>query len=117
MARRLSRYIGSACASKVCAHDNKRRNQFDRHSGFKKVVQATQTYHLQCLEGQLETTATVIGLFLNMLETSLSHAFALPVQVKRTKPDPRVCSICHEVVGVSAASLSVHIKKQHPDHT
>ncbi|DBA96975.1 TPA: hypothetical protein ACH3X1_001299 [Trebouxia sp. C0004] len=39
------------------------------------------------------------------------------VKVKRTKPDPRVCSICHEVVGVSAASLSVHVKKQHPDHT
>ncbi|KAL3152607.1 hypothetical protein ABBQ32_001625 [Trebouxia sp. C0010 RCD-2024] len=37
------------------------------------------------------------------------------VKVKRTKPDPRVCSICHGVVGVSAASLSVHMKKQHPE--
>ena len=39
------------------------------------------------------------------------------LQVKRTKPDPQVCSVCHEVVGVSAASLSVHMKKQHPEQT
>jgi len=66
--------------------------------------------------GQLEATATVIDYFSICLKQIFSM-LALLVQVKRTKPDPRVCSICHEVVGVSAASLSVHIKKQHPDHT
>ena len=37
------------------------------------------------------------------------------VQVKRTsKPEPQVCPLCEEVVGVSSQSLVMHIKKQHP---
>ncbi len=103
------------------AHDNDSSHLSDRHCRPKIVIQARQACHSHALDcGQLEATATVIGLFLSMLEKNGMKNFptlALPVQVKRTKPDPRVCSICHEVVGVSAASLSVHIKKQHPDHT
>eukprot|EP00891_Asterochloris_glomerata_P005711 jgi/Astpho2/5711/e_gw1.00079.125.1_t len=36
------------------------------------------------------------------------------VKVKRTKPEPQVCSVCGDIVGISAASLSVHMRKQHP---
>ena len=53
MARRLSRYIiGSVYASKfqLGAHDNDSSDLFDRHSGSKKVTQATQQLHLQCVE-------------------------------------------------------------------
>jgi hypothetical protein len=38
---------------------------------------------------------------------------AKTVKAKKPKPEPRVCPICHEKVGVSAASLDVHFKHRH----
>lgn len=35
------------------------------------------------------------------------------MQVKRTKPEPRVCPVCSEKVGISAQSLALHVKKAH----
>ena len=37
------------------------------------------------------------------------------VQVKKTKPEPRVCPVCLEKVGISAQSLALHVKKAHPE--
>lgn len=35
--------------------------------------------------------------------------------LKRGKPEPRVCPVCSAKVGVSTASLMVHMKAKHPD--
>jgi len=38
-----------------------------------------------------------------------------PMQVRKTKPEPRVCPVCDAVVGISSQSLAVHVKKAHPE--
>lgn len=40
---------------------------------------------------------------------------ALLVQVRKTKPEPRVCPVCSSVVGISSQSLAVHVKKAHAE--
>jgi atypical dual specificity phosphatase len=37
------------------------------------------------------------------------------VQVKKTKPEPRVCPVCGDKVGISLQSLSVHLRTKHGD--
>lgn len=36
-------------------------------------------------------------------------------QVKKTKPEPRMCPVCSEKVGISLQSLSVHIRTKHSE--
>lgn len=37
-------------------------------------------------------------------------------QVKSSKPEPRVCPHCDQVVGISTASLQIHLKRCTLDH-
>ena len=37
------------------------------------------------------------------------------MQLKKTKPEPRVCPVCSDKVGISLQSLSVHIRTKHSD--
>lgn len=40
------------------------------------------------------------------------------MQVKKTKPDPRICPVCGDKIGISLQSLHVHIRtKHHEVHT
>ncbi|GIM08174.1 hypothetical protein Vretimale_12277 [Volvox reticuliferus] len=36
-------------------------------------------------------------------------------QLKKAKPEPVMCPVCGAAVGISSASLAVHIKRAHPD--
>lgn len=39
------------------------------------------------------------------------------LQYKRTKPEPRICPVCSENVGISRQSLAVHVRTKHgPEH-
>ena len=46
---------------------------------------------------------------------SLRLDVGLVVQVKKTKPEPRICPVCVEKVGISGKSLALHVKKAHPE--
>ncbi len=35
------------------------------------------------------------------------------MQYKKTKPEPRMCPVCSENVGVSWQSLAVHVRTKH----
>lgn len=35
------------------------------------------------------------------------------LQYKRTKPEPRICPVCSENVGISRQSLAVHVRAKH----
>lgn len=35
------------------------------------------------------------------------------LQYKRTKPEPRICPVCSENVGVSRQSLAMHVRTKH----
>ena len=35
------------------------------------------------------------------------------MQVRKTKPEPKICPVCKERVGISAKSLELHVKKAH----
>ena len=37
----------------------------------------------------------------------------LVLQVKKSKPDPRMCPVCSDKVGISKQSLNVHIRTKH----
>jgi hypothetical protein len=45
------------------------------------------------------------------LSTCVCHV----MQLKKTKPEPRVCPVCSDKVGISLQSLSVHIRTKHSD--
>ena len=57
------------------------------------------------------------------LSASCSHSsrrrwrldVGLAVQVKKIKPEPRICPVCEEKVGISGKSLALHVKKAHPE--
>ena len=39
------------------------------------------------------------------------------LQYKSTKPEPRMCPVCGENVGISWQSLAVHVRSKHgPEH-
>ena len=49
------------------------------------------------------------------LQHADSHSGVL--QYKRTKPEPRICPVCSENVGISKQSLAVHLRTKHgPEH-
>ena len=35
------------------------------------------------------------------------------MQLKKTKPEPRICPVCGDKVGISLQSLAVHIRTKH----
>ena len=35
------------------------------------------------------------------------------MQLKKTKPEPRICPVCGDKVGISLQSLSVHVRTKH----
>ena len=37
------------------------------------------------------------------------------MQVKRTKPEPRICPVCGVKVAISLQSLQLHLRCKHPD--
>ena len=42
-----------------------------------------------------------------------THLDTVALQYKRTKPEPRICPVCRENVGVSRQSLAVHVRTKH----
>ena len=44
-----------------------------------------------------------------------NNASAVHMQLKKTKPEPRICPVCGDKVGISLQSLAVHIRTKHHD--
>ncbi|KAK9816445.1 hypothetical protein WJX72_000348 [[Myrmecia] bisecta] len=57
------------------------------------------------------------GFMAKLLELDQKLHGKKTVKVKKTKPDPQVCPICEEKVGISLQSLVFHMKKHHPEAT
>jgi len=53
------------------------------------------------------------GHLLGVLQRPTVAGWAGRRQVKRTKPEPRACPLCHAVAGVSHQSLLVHMRTKH----
>lgn len=43
-----------------------------------------------------------------------SNSYVPPQQLKKAKPEPVTCPVCGQAVGISSASLAVHMKRAHP---
>ncbi|CAL8468092.1 g7631 [Coccomyxa elongata] len=96
------------------------------HEGKSRSVTLVLAYFMQAMDWTLKQALDFVtaarpqvspnaGFMARLIRLEESLHGTKTVKLKKTKPEPRVCPVCSEKVGISLQSLSVHIRTKHND--